>query len=115
MSCRISGSNDTHTVEMHVDRLGKNEPNGLRGVEFYKRFSENFVKFSAKFGSINVQIRNNFKNIIFIVVIYAFFQSFRISEFTKENVFFQVCTSCRILESIDTHTVVRHVLHDIKK
>ena len=38
----------------------------LRRVQFKKRFSAQFVQFSDKFGSLNVQIRNNFKNIIFI-------------------------------------------------
>ena len=47
-------------------RLEKNELHELCGVQFLKRFSAKFVKFSAKFGSLNVQIRNNFKNIFFI-------------------------------------------------
>ena len=38
----------------------------LRRVKFLKRFSAKFVKFAVKFGSLNVQIRYNFKNIIFI-------------------------------------------------
>ena len=38
----------------------KNEPHELCRVQLLKRFS-------AKFGSLNVPIRNNFKNIIFIV------------------------------------------------
>ena len=38
-------------------RLGKNKPHELGGVQFFKRFSAQFVKFSAKFGSLNVQIR----------------------------------------------------------
>ena len=36
------------------------------GFNFFKRFSAKFVNLSAKFGSLNVQIRNNFKNNIFI-------------------------------------------------
>ena len=42
-------------------RLGKNELHELRGVQFFKRFPAKYVKFSTKFGSLNVQIRNNFK------------------------------------------------------
>ena len=33
--------------------------------------SAKFVKFSAKFGSLNVQIRNNLKNIIFIAFLWC--------------------------------------------
>ena len=40
-------------------RLGKNKLHELCGVQFSKRFS-------AKFGSLNMQIRNTFKNIISI-------------------------------------------------
>ena len=47
-------------------RLGKNDLNNLRGSNFFKRFSANYFKFSAKFGSLNVQTENNFKNIILI-------------------------------------------------
>ena len=47
-------------------RLGKNELHELRGVQYFKRYSAKFVNFSAKFGSLNIQIRNNLKNIIFI-------------------------------------------------
>ena len=60
-------------------RLGKNKLNELRGFQIFETFSAKFVKFSAKFvkfsakfvkfsvkfESMNVQIRNNFKNIIF--------------------------------------------------
>ena len=38
-----------------VPRLGKNELLELCGVQFLKRFSAKFVKFSAKFESLNVQ------------------------------------------------------------
>ena len=34
---------------------------------FFVRFSAKFVNFSAKFESLNVQIKNNYRNIIFIV------------------------------------------------
>ena len=47
-------------------RLWKNKLLELHRVQFLKRVSSKFVKFSGKFGSLNVQIRNNFKNIIFI-------------------------------------------------
>ena len=42
--------------------------NSMNSAEFNlkKRFSAKFVKFSAKFRPLNEQIRNNFKNIIFI-------------------------------------------------
>ena len=49
-----------------LDRLGKNELQELCGVQLLKRFSAKLVKFSVKFGSLNMQIINNFKNIIFI-------------------------------------------------
>ena len=42
-------------------RLGKNKLHELRGVQFLKRFSAKFVKFSAKCGSLNVQIRRRKK------------------------------------------------------
>ena len=38
-------------------RLGKNELHELRGVQFKKRFSAKFIKFSVKFRSLNVKIR----------------------------------------------------------
>ena len=47
-------------------RLGKSQLNELRRVQIIYRFSAKFVNFSAKFKSSNVQIRNNFKKIIFI-------------------------------------------------
>ena len=47
-------------------RLRKNKLHELHGDQVFKRFSAKFVNFSAKFGSLNVQIRSNFKNIIFI-------------------------------------------------
>ena len=47
-------------------RLGKRELHELRGVQLFKRFSAKFVNFSVKLESLNVQIRNNFKNVIFI-------------------------------------------------
>ena len=43
----------------------KQTPWTLRSSTF-KRFSAKFVLFSAKFDSLNVQIRNNFNNVIFI-------------------------------------------------
>ena len=49
-----------------VDRLEKNELHELRGVNFVFGFSTKLVHFSANFGSLNVKIRNNFKNVIFI-------------------------------------------------
>ena len=49
-------------------RLGKNELHELCGIQFLFRFySPNFFNFSAKFGSLNVQIRNRLKNVIFKV------------------------------------------------
>ena len=48
-------------------RLGKNELHELCRVQLFKRFSAKFVKFSAKLGYFNLQIRNTFKNVIFIV------------------------------------------------
>ena len=50
-----------------VARPGKNELHELRGVKFLFGFSAKLVYFSAKLGSLNVQIRNNFKNFIVIV------------------------------------------------
>ena len=47
------------------NRLGKKELRELHRVKLKKKIFK-FVKFSAKFGSLNVQIKNNFKNIIFI-------------------------------------------------
>ena len=45
----------------------KNELHELHGVQLLKIFSAKFVNFSDKFAYLNVQIRKNFKNIIFIV------------------------------------------------
>ena len=53
-------------LKLQQGRPGKNELHELRGVQFFKWFSAKFVLFSAKFGSLNMQIRNNFKNVIFI-------------------------------------------------
>ena len=55
---------ETFCVKRLSLRLGKLHK--LRGVQLFERFSSKFVIFSAKFGSLNLQIRNNFKNIIFI-------------------------------------------------
>ena len=49
-----------------LSRLGKNELHELRRVKFLKIFSAKFVIFSAKFWCLNMQIRNKFKNTIFI-------------------------------------------------
>ena len=46
--------------------MKKKEPHELRGVQLFKRFSTKLVLFSAKFGSLNMQIRNNFQNVILI-------------------------------------------------
>ena len=48
------------------DRLGKNKLHELRGVQPLFWFSAKFVNISAKFGFLNMQIRNNFKNVVFI-------------------------------------------------
>ena len=46
---------------------------GVSGMQdFLKRFSTKFLIFSTKFGSLNVQIRNNFKKVIFIVCVCVF-------------------------------------------
>ena len=47
-------------------RLEKNQHHEIRRVQFLKRSSAKFVQFYAKFRPLNVQIRNNFKNIRFI-------------------------------------------------
>ena len=44
----------------------KNELYKLRGVQFFFGFSAKLVHFSANFRSLNTQIKNNFKNVIFI-------------------------------------------------
>ena len=54
-----------------VSRLGKNELHDLRGVQLFFRFSAKFVNFSAKFESLNMQIRNDLKIVIFIVCKYC--------------------------------------------
>ena len=48
---------DCTNTQRH-NRLGKNKLHKLRRVQLFKRFSAQFVLFSAKFGSLNVQIRN---------------------------------------------------------
>ena len=47
-------------------QTGKKGVHEFREFQFLNRFSAKFVLFSAKFGTLNVQIRNTFKNIIFI-------------------------------------------------
>ena len=47
-------------------RLRKNKLHELCGVQFLKQIFRLICKFSAKFGSLNVPIRNNIENIIFI-------------------------------------------------
>ena len=55
------------TVVSVIFRVGKNKLHEIRRVQLKKKdFLPNLWNFSAKFGSLNVQIRNNFKNIIFI-------------------------------------------------
>ena len=53
---------------MEVIQTGEKTNSILNSAEFNlnKRFSAKVVKLSARFGFLNVQIRNNFKNIIFI-------------------------------------------------
>ena len=55
-----------HYTGYTLSRLGKNKLHELPRVQFLKRFSAKFVIFSAKFWFLNIQIRNKFKNIIFI-------------------------------------------------
>ena len=45
-------------------RLGKNKLHELRGVQHFFGFSAKLVHFSANFGSLNVQIKYNLKNVI---------------------------------------------------
>ena len=40
--------------------------NSMNSAEFNKKKHAKFVQFSAKYESLNVQIRNNVKNILFI-------------------------------------------------
>ena len=47
-------------------RLRTNKLHELHGAQLFKIFPAKFLKFSALFASLNVEIRNNFKNIIFI-------------------------------------------------
>ena len=47
-------------------RLGKTELHELRGVQIYLRFSAKLEDFSAQFGFLDVKVRNNFQNVIFI-------------------------------------------------
>ena len=63
--CLDRGYLNGHNISADI-RLGKNKLLELRGVQLLKRFSAKFVLFSAKFGPLNVQIRKNFKNVIFI-------------------------------------------------
>ena len=60
---------DFYRVAGYRTRLGINKLHELRKVQFLKSFSAKFFKFSAKFGSLNMQIRHYFKNIIFIAFI----------------------------------------------
>ena len=60
-SCKIS----TEGRGAHP-RLGKNKLHELRGIKFFQ-LSAKSVHFSANFGSSNKHIKNNFKNVIFIV------------------------------------------------
>ena len=60
-------SNDlTSVLKPTTYRLGKNKLHKLHGVNFFKRFSAKFVNFFAKFGCLNLHIRNNLNNVIFI-------------------------------------------------
>ena len=47
-------------------QVGKSKPHEPHVVTFFFRFLAKFVKFSSKFWSLNVQIRNNLENVIFI-------------------------------------------------
>ena len=47
-------------------RLGKNKLHELRGVPLFFGFSAKFVNISAIFGFLNMQIRSNFTNVVFI-------------------------------------------------
>ena len=47
-------------------RLGKNKLHELRSVQLFFWFSAKFVNISDKFEFLNMQIRNNLKNVIFI-------------------------------------------------
>ena len=49
-----------------LEQTGKKQRPWTPQSSFKKRFSTKFVKLFVKFGSLNVQIRNNLKNIICI-------------------------------------------------
>ena len=56
-----------HMVDDHITlRLGKNELHELRGVQLLFRFSAKLLDYSVKFGFLDVQVRTNFQNSIFI-------------------------------------------------
>ena len=46
--------------------LEKNKLHELRGVKLFNRFSAKLVDFSAKCELLDLQVRNNFQNVIFI-------------------------------------------------
>ena len=52
-------------VKVAHGQTRKNKLHELRGGKLLKKFPAKFVLFSAKLGSLNVQIRNTFKNVIF--------------------------------------------------
>ena len=53
-------------LDSTINRPGKNKLHELRGIHLFFLFSAKLVHFSANFGSLKVQIRNNFKNVMFI-------------------------------------------------
>ena len=74
-------------------RLGRNELHELCGVKFLKRFSVKFVIFSPKLGSLNVQIRNNYKNIIYIACKWSKICKYYV------NITLISCTTCQKKEN----------------
>ena len=62
---KILHTEDTESLD-RCRQTWKNELHELRRDNVFTGFSSKFVKFSKKIGSMNVEIRNKFKNNIFI-------------------------------------------------
>ena len=113
------GCHCTVEIAPHT-RLGKNKLHELLRVQLFKRFSGKFVNFPAEFGSLNVQIRNNFRNVNFIVCkwckickfkVYSMVISCNTGQLEKKNAFrllfdlrsllrFQICRDLRFFRQM---------------
>ena len=81
-----SGDKYVKPLPLPFPRVGKRK---LNQPQLFKRFSAKYVHFFAKFLSLNVKIRNNLKNIIFIACKWC-----KLSKYFVNNMVIS-CSTCQ--------------------